>query len=63
MGFRDSSFYLYSAIALIPPSVSEFENCGLVESSTKIAAVVAGCFAKKEVKRLYQLRLQKMLKF
>ena len=63
MGFRASFFYLYSEIELIPPSVSELENCGLVESSTEVAAVVAGCIAKKVVKSLYLLRLQKMRNF
>ena len=46
---------------LIPPSISELENCGLVESSTEV--VLAGYIAKKVVKRLYLLRMQKMLNF
>ena len=41
MGFRASFFYLYSKIELTSPSVSELENCGLVESTTEVAAVVA----------------------
>ena len=53
MGFTASSFYLYSGIELIPPSVSELKNCSLVESSNKLAAVVAGYIAKQVVKRLY----------
>ena len=50
MGCRASSFYLYSEIALKPPSVCELKNCGLVESWTEVAAVVAGFIAKKVVK-------------
>ena len=63
MGFRASTFYLYSEVELIPSSVSKFENCGLVQSSTEVAVVAAGCIAKKVVKRLYLLRSQKMLNF
>ena len=55
MRFRASSYYLYSETELVPPSVSEFENSGLVESSTKVAAIVAGFIAKKVFKRLYVL--------
>ena len=63
MGFRASFFYLYFEMELLPPSVSELENCGLVESSTELVVVVAGYIAKKVVKRLYLLRLQKILNF
>ena len=54
MGFR---------VVIIPPSVSESKNCGLVESSTEVAAVVAGYTAKKVVEGLYLHRLQKTLNF
>ena len=42
-----SSFRLYSEIEPIPSSVSKLENCGLVESSTEVVPVFAGCIAKK----------------
>ena len=63
MRFRSSSFYLYSESAVIPPSVSELENRGLVPSSTEVAPFLATYITKKVVKRLYLLRLQKMLNF
>ena len=63
MGFRASFFYLYFEMELLPPSVSELENCGLVESSTELVVIVAGYIAKKVVKSLYLIRLQKILNF
>ena len=39
-----------SEFEFMRPSVSELENCGLVESSTEVAAVVAGYVGKKESK-------------
>ena len=47
MRFRTSSFYLFSEIELIPPSASELENCGLVESSTGVPLFLLVTLLKK----------------
>ena len=53
---------IFSEVKLIPPSVSELDNCGLDERLAEVAAVVAGYIAKK-VFRYYLFRLQKILNF
>ena len=54
---------IYSEIELIPPSDSELENCALVESLAKVAAVIAGYIVKKVVNLTYTYGLQKVLHF